>query len=218
MLLWTDNQSVLYAINKAKAHPSNRVVLLELLTLAASYDITLKAVFIPTKLNTTADLLTRHVFAALSSDYAIERTLFVSLGGYRCNTVAFADPRGRTAHYLLGGKASNKPYTYFSSVRSAFLHADELQGRAVWFNPPFALLEQSLELLRTVYNSAPYRTYLLGIIPFVPHRPWYHRLVGEGRFFRVKRMLHRGTLAHVATRAPTFTSVRFNMLPYVHTT
>ena len=141
MLLWTDNQSVLYAINKAKAHASNRAVLIDLLTLAATYDITLKAVFIPTKLNTTADLLTRHVFAALSSDFAIRRELFVELGGYRCNTIAFADPLGRSACYLLGGKSTTTPYTFYSSVRSAFVHATEMQGRAIWFNPPFVLLE-----------------------------------------------------------------------------
>ncbi len=94
--------------------------------MAAAYDITLKSVYIPTKLNTTADLLTRHVFAALCSDFAIVRELFISFGGYRCNTVAFADPRGRTAHYLLGAKSSSKPYTFFSSVHSAFAHVADL--------------------------------------------------------------------------------------------
>ncbi len=141
VLAWTDNQSVLYTINKPKAHASNRDVLLQLFHIAATYDITIKAVYIPSKLNTTADLLSRHVFAALASDYAIVRDIFVTVGGFRCNTVAFADPKGRTAHYLLGGKATSQPVRYFSSVRSVFLNTPLLTGCAIWFNPPFSLLE-----------------------------------------------------------------------------
>ncbi len=167
--------------------------MLQLLTFTATYDITLKAVYIPSKLNSTADLLSRFVFSALASDYAICRELFISVGGFRCDTMAFADPRGRTAQYLLGGKWARSPFVFFSSVRSAFLHAPELAGRAIWFNPPFALLQEAMEFMLTVYQASPHHTYLLALVPHLPHRPWFMKLVGPGKFYRVKRLLPVGS-------------------------
>jgi hypothetical protein len=64
LLIWTDNQSVLYAINKAKAHVSNRQLLLDFFTMTSLANICVKAVYIPSKLNTTADLLSRHMYSA----------------------------------------------------------------------------------------------------------------------------------------------------------
>lgn len=64
---------------------------MRLFHLAAAANITLKAVYIPTKLNTTADLLSRHVFAASQGHYTITATTFMAWGGFRCNTIAFAD-------------------------------------------------------------------------------------------------------------------------------
>ena len=213
VLVWTDNQSVLYAINKAKAHVSNRELLIQLFMFTATYDITLKAVYIPTKLNTTADLLSRHVFSALASDYAICRFTFVAIGGFRCDTVAFADPRGRTAQYLLGGKKNRSPPLYYSSVRSVFLHAKDLAGRAVWFNPPFALVEQALQFFVHVYYLSPHRTYLLGIVPYLPHRSWFAKLVGPGKLFAIKKLFVPGAHINVRTRACLFVNTPYHALP-----
>jgi hypothetical protein len=76
LVVWTDNQSILYAINKVKSHPTTHTLLCALFNLTARLNISLKAVYIPTRLNTTADLLSRHVFASLHTHYTITRTLF----------------------------------------------------------------------------------------------------------------------------------------------
>ena len=94
---------------------------MNLFQVASSANIILKAVYIPSKLNTTADLLSRFVYGAHNSDYALRHSIFRAIGGYRCNTIAFADPQGQTAAYLLSPKKGT--YLYYSTIKSAFLHA-----------------------------------------------------------------------------------------------
>lgn len=184
VLVWTDNQSVIYAINKAKSHPSNYRCLLALLTLTSRANISLKAVFIPTKLNSTCDLLSRHVFSAHAADYCVTRAFFAAVGGYRCNTIAFADVRGHSARYLLAARTSSPRYC--TALKSVFLSASTLAGRAIWFHPPYVLTREALDFFRHVWLSSPHHTYLLGLVPYLPSRWWWRRLIGPHLFFKVK--------------------------------
>jgi hypothetical protein len=120
VVAWTDNQSILYAINKVKAHPSTHLLLCALFHLTSRLNISLKAVYIPSRLNTTADLLSRHVFAALHTHYTISRELFTAIGGLRTNVCAFATPDARSSHYLYAHK-THKPAIY-TPLYSFFLH------------------------------------------------------------------------------------------------
>jgi hypothetical protein len=70
--------------------------------LLATHNINLKAVYIPTKLNTTADLLSRHIFAASSSHYTIIREIVHTTARRTLTACAFASPGGKSAAYVLG--------------------------------------------------------------------------------------------------------------------
>lgn len=121
LLVWTDNQSVVYAINKPKSHPSNHTLLLDILTLTAVSNINLRAAYIPTKLNSTADLLSRHVFAAHHCHYTIRRDLLKNLPIHPLTSCAFASIGGKSAAYILGQPLST--ITYYTPLKSLFLHS-----------------------------------------------------------------------------------------------
>ena len=186
VVIWTDNQSILYAINKVKSHQSTHFLLCAIFHLTARLK-SLKAVYIPTHLNTTADLLSRHVFLALHTHYTITGTLFMAIGGLRTNVCAFATPDTRSALYLFASKKC-KP-TIYTPLYSFFLHLKQLVGKAIWFNPPYPLVLGTLTALAQVYSQAPQHTYMLGIIPYLPTRPWFHKFVGPNHLFYIKHLI-----------------------------
>jgi hypothetical protein len=191
VVIWTDNQSILHAINKVKSHHTTHFLLCAIFHLTARLNISIKAVYIPTHLNTTADLLSRHVFAALHTHYTITRNLFAAIGGLRTNVCAFATPDTRSALYLYANKTS-KP-TIYTPLHSFFLHLNQLVGKAIWFNPPFPLILDTLTALVQVYSQAPQRTYMLGIIPYIPTRPWFYKYVGTNHIFHIKHIIPHTT-------------------------
>lgn len=90
-----------YALNKAKAQPATSSILKDIYRLAWQFNIQLRAAYIPSKLNTAADILSRLYLSAKGTDFAIKPSLFKAVGGLRCNTIAFADIKGKTARLLL---------------------------------------------------------------------------------------------------------------------
>lgn len=110
--------------------------------------------------------------------------------------------QGRTAEYLLGGKSGK--FQFCTPLKSLFLHEHELVGRAIWFHPPYSICRETMEFLQRVWLCKPSRTYLLGLVPYLPNTRWFHRLVGEKGFFNLKRLVHAGSPILVGTLAGAF--------------
>ena len=201
VVIWSDNQAVVHVLNTFKPHATTVGHLRAVVDLQIQFNILLSAAFIPTELNTTADWLSRMTVSAQTTDFALRPRLFVACGGYRCNTVLCADDAGRSAEVLLGGKGARRRGSFCSPTRCMFQHARWLQGRSIWFNPPFPLIEATLQLLRRVHQAAPYRTYLLGCLPDLPDRRWFTNLVGPGKLFSIKKRIPAGSTPFIRMHA-----------------
>ena len=150
----------------------------------------MRSAFIPTELNTTANWLSRVTYSAQNTDFAFRPSWFIAVGGLRCNTCLCSDPQGRSAMGFLGGrKPAWKRTAYCSPDKCMFTRAKWLAGRAIWFNPPFPLLEATLQLLHRVHMANTKHTYLLGCIPYLPDRVWFQNHVGPGKLLQIKNTL-----------------------------
>lgn len=176
ILFWTDNHSVIYFINKPKSHPSIHNLLWHIYLLCALGNIQIKALYIPSKLNVTADYLSRHITSTLTSHYTITRSLFQAIGAEHTHVCAFTTPDRRSAHYLYGPRTPHK--TILTPLNSFFTHQHLLHHKHTWFNPPFPLVEHTLELLATTFAKHPRHTKATGIVPYLPTRRWYHKYIG----------------------------------------
>ena len=74
--VWTDNQAVAHTLNTYKPHRTTVALLRLLLAVQLHLDTRVVAGYIPTKLNTTADWLSRFTYAAQHADLSIRRSLF----------------------------------------------------------------------------------------------------------------------------------------------
>ena len=213
--MWSDNQAVVHMLNSFKPHATTVHLLRAVVDLQRQGLFTLRAAFIPTALNTTADLLSRITHGAQNSSLAIRPSLFIQRGGLRCNAVLCADDAGRTVKLLLGQKRATRPPTWCSPARCMFAHGLELAGRAVWFNPPYSLLEDCMALLRAIHAAKPHRTFLLGVVPYLPDRAWFHANVGPGRLFTIDHILRGPSRPYILTGTASFRSIPFAELPLV---
>ena len=142
------------------------------------------------------------MFVALHTHYTITRTLFTQIGGLQTNVCAFATPDKPSALYLYANKP--KQPKIYTPLNSFFLHLKQLTKQAIWFNPPYPLIVDTLTALAHVHSQAPHHTYMLGIIPYLPQRQWYKTFIGPDRLFHLKYKIDKNTHCIVSCGTKNF--------------
>ena len=185
VVVWTDNISVAAAINAGTTgDPVGRRILKRLAMLAVRHGVEVRAKHIKGKLNVTADKLSRKQAKPSSADYKLNPEVFdEAWGPHRPELDMYCDVGGRNAQER---RDVGRGTDFFSVARQATL--SDLVSRKIWFNPPWALVGQALELVERAWKQDPTGTMAYGVIPIYRNRWWWSRFVGGRRApFRIVR-------------------------------
>jgi len=188
VVVWSDNISVVAAINSGTTgDPTGRRVLKLLIKMATERGVDLRAKHIAGKLNVVSDELSRKKSAPSSADYKLASHVYhdcLSRGGWgddRPEIDMFCDAQGRNAQERRDvGRGVG-----FCSVQDPPT-VERVRGRMVWFNPPWALVGEALEMLEKAWREDPGGTRAVGVVPAWEERWWWSRFIGRRKApFRV---------------------------------
>ena len=179
-------------------------MLKQTLLLAWRWELQLRAAWIPSKLNTASDAISRAVTAAQAADFTFSPRLFARHTQRRVEVILFSDNEGRSARLLLPTRSP--PPTYFSPTNSAFLQLHALCGRRLWFNPPLSLLEDTLAFIVRLRSLDP-TTAAMGIIPHLEDRQLFSKWVGQSHHFQEVAHYPRGSRIFLNTGTARFRKV-----------
>jgi hypothetical protein len=203
VIIWTDNTTVYWGINKCKPQTDTLILLRSLVQLSWQFNFRLRAAYIPTQLNMTADGLSRMRGAAQGGNFTIRPSIFQQVTAGLITKVAFADITGKSARVLLS-PAHQVGMFYFSVNNPPFINAYRLANEAIWFNPPHALAGTALKFFAQLLTNFPH-TWCMGLIPVWPEREWYKKyILRNNPIFRVMCVYPPGTQLFIKSGTAKF--------------
>ena len=169
------------AINSGTtADATGRRVLKQLIQLAMEHGVDLRAKHIAGKRNVVSDDLSRKKSAPSSADYKLASHWYHEClrrdgwGGDRPELDMYCDAQGKNAQERRDGGRGVE----FCSVQDPPT-VERVTGRKVWFNPPWRLVGEALEMLEKAWREDPGGTHAVGVVPEWETRWWWSQFIGR---------------------------------------
>lgn len=173
VLVWVDNIQAMLAINKGASRlPGMRSILKEMASLGMQYNFHVKAKYIKGEIN-PADAPSRGKKSNVQNFWFLPRA-------------SYDKPQSQVDVSLL--------HHSLKSLSCCPMHVDnlqnvsvsDLQGKIIWSSPPFACIEQVMNLLVSAWRLKPLTTVVTMVVPYWPTATWFLKYLRRKKpLFRV---------------------------------
>lgn len=178
VLAWMDNIQAVAAVNKGASRiPAMRPILLQIAKLGLQHGFELKAKHIRGKDN-PADAPSRGLQATKSADW-----FFTEYNQFN------QPPAQVDCCFTEDGYNRQQGCTeWYSMARPVQNHVQQLAGKVLWVNPPFAILGPVLDAIVQAWRIAPTTTVATIVAPYWPEAPWFRKYLRRKQ--PILRLLH----------------------------
>lgn len=178
VLAWMDNVQAVSSVNKGASRiPAMRPILLSIAKLGLQYGFELKAKHIRGKDN-PADAPSRGAQATRSSDW-----FFTDFARFNHPPAQVDCCCAEDGYNMQKGCGE-----WYSMARPVQDHAQQLAGKVLWVNPPFAILGPVLDAIVQAWRMAPSTTIATIVAPYWPDATWYRKYLRRKQ--PILRLLH----------------------------
>lgn len=179
VLLWIDNTQALSAINKGASRiPECRAILHKLARLGLQYGFEVRAKYIKSKDN-PADAPSRGVARTTTQDWTFRH--FARFN----NPPAVVDCCAAEDGY----NAQPGCTEWYSATRPVQDHVDQLVGKVLWANIPFAIIGSVIDTLVAAWRKDPLKTLVTVVVPEWQDAGWYRKYLRRHK--PLFHLLHR---------------------------
>jgi ribonuclease HI len=179
ILLYSDNMEVVSAINKGLSRiPFTRKFIKKLAEMAIAHGFEIRASHVPGSQNAHADALSRRLFLAIDQDYSFLYFNKFATGIYK--------PSVDCCCSNSGWNVQTGCLEFYCPANSVLGNVNNLVGKVLWANPPFAIAGEVLDTIYQAWLQNPSSTRATVLVPEWKNAKWYIKYFSKRRpLFRI---------------------------------